>query len=212
MHPSRRLRDVPESCYRPTNIRGQPGIPGRRRDACAVLEREQIRGSVDMLEEPMLNIDKFLSDDPNRHRTEDVLNQYRAFVVELAILASDITPEEQAWIGSLGVRAKRLAQEKFKKLKRGQSKICPLLAAYREAVNRLERYLRRGVEQPGIVNQRMSASSSSGFLDVGKIVSSGIEMLFGDSEDDAVETSPQTFGWVSINSIVTYHSLSSYLH
>ena len=196
---SGRLRDAPGSCFPPSSSQKQHSTASSRgrRDLGSALEEEGLRGSklAALVEEPAMHIDKFLRDEPDCELVEDVLKQYRAFVLELGALSSDTTQGEHSWRSSIGTRARELAQRKFQKLKAGQPRLHPILQAYREAVNRLERYLRRQVDCSG------QFSSDGGFINVGKIVSTGIGMLFGDSSqsDKCKEKTepPETLEWVS---------------
>lgn len=172
--------------------------PRTARDACDAMDADRLRGVslARYVEEPLRHVTDFLATKPAPHQVNDVLTLYKAFVVELACLANDIAPIEILWKNDGNARSRELAKKKFSKLKQGNPRINKILEAYRDAADRLDRSLRRHTEDmvklgtSHLTGSGSRSGSTTGFLDVGRMVSSGFEMLFGDSSTDELD-------WVS---------------
>lgn len=215
MSSPRRLRDAKGACFPSESQQRQPPPshsqssqrsrgrdPKLYQDACEAMDAGRFRGAslARYVEEPLQHVTGFLATKPAPHQINDVLTLYKAFVVELASLANDTTPLENQWRKEGNQRSRELARKKFSKLKSGNPRICSILDAYRDAADRLDRALRRITEDMATIHpihsQPTSRSAShTGFLDVGKIVSSGFDLLFGDSQSDVFAINQEE--WVS---------------
>ena len=202
MASSRSIREAKGGCFPSKSdleaaaARSQPRTV---QDACAAMDADKLRGMslARYVEEPGRHVTQFLATKPAPHQINDVLTLYKAFVVELACLANDLTPLEIMWRNDGDPRSHELAKLKFSKLSPGNRRICSILEAYRDAASRLDRALRRHTEDmTRLMSSHHTAgtgsrsASSTGFFDVGRMMSSGFEMLFGDSSTDELE-------WVS---------------
>lgn len=180
MSSSRRLRDQPGVCF--PQRRGASRSPASRRTVPRQAAMDFSGVSLaNYMEEPEREITEFLRGNPTPDQISQLLVHYKAYVIDLALKANDLRVNECHWQAQIPTNITDSARSKFSHLNSRTTDLDNILGAYREATVRLIRAVRRQLNQTGIaVNQTLSASQSRGLFDVGKIVSSGLEILFGE--------------------------------
>lgn len=208
----RRLRDQFSNNFSPHPTRQggrgatKTNTSRKKMEACgatvaAMMKSTEQRPVSELLGEPLRNVSQFLASQPSAQIIADVLNQYRAFVLELSSMANDRRPEENQWRYNMSSRAKLLAEKKFKHLKPTNQNLQQLLEAYRGAVMKLDHALRQQRSSINVATRKSSedterSTTNSSFMEVRKIVSSGMGLLFGESTNSSDGT-----GWVSLITI-----------
>lgn len=137
------------------------------------------------VDEPEKKVTEFLQQYPSSEQISELLTLYKAYVIELALKAHDLRVNERQWQTEIPSNVKDMARFKFNLLNNRPSEIQSILDAYRGATVRLIRSLRRQLDQIGSPispshHHQPAGKAGSSLFDVGRIVSSGLEMIFGE--------------------------------
>lgn len=120
---------------------------------------------------------------PDLAQLADTVEIYRAHILELAGSMGLLLPNEEAWNGMVPIQKRQAARDRLSHLMANGSDVTELLAVCRRTEQQLSNALYGNASHMTVSEQTENPHRArTGFLDVSKMVASGLEMLFGDAQ------------------------------